>query len=52
MCTLVAERTVGVDEVNTTPPLSRCAAAVRSSTTIIAANSQSTTNVMNGSSNT
>ena len=45
-------RTLGVDDANSTPPFSRCAASVSSSTTTIAANSQSITNVMNGSSKT
>ena len=48
----VAGRTVGVDDVNSTPPLSRWAAIVSSSTITSAANSQSIANVMNGSSNT
>ena len=52
MWTLVAARTIGVDEVNSTPPFNRWAASVSSVTITNAANSQSIANEMNGSSNT
>ena len=52
MWPLVAGRTDGIGDANTTPPLSTWVAIVSSSTTTIAANSQSRTKLMNGSSNT
>ena len=52
MCTFVAARTVGDDDVKSTPPLSRCAATVRINTMMSVAKSQSIVNAMNGSSNT
>ena len=52
MCPFVAGRTDGIGEANTTPPLRTWASTVTRSTSTMAMNSQSSTNVRNGRSKT
>ena len=52
MWPLVAGRTDGIGEANTTPPLSTWVSTVSSSTSTMAMNSQSRTKPRNGSWNT